>query len=123
MKDCPYCKSDVSHLRKEGRPVPLLEVYGPTSKGMPSEHPLYYVHCHVCYAEGPLAGTSEEAVTLWNKRFSNFDEFRAIRVLTRAYRALSREGWEEGPNDEEARDAIHNFLCDIGEDPNEQSHN
>lgn len=37
--------------------------------------------------------------------------------LIRAYHAMGRQGWEEGPSSEEIRTGLHNVLCNLDLDP------
>lgn len=37
----------------------------------------------------------------------------ANRLLRRAYRAMSREGWEDGPTYEEVRTELNDYLANL----------
>lgn len=52
VKPCPFCGSDYS----------LLELWS------------WFVTCPVCKTKGPSGNSEEEAIKLWNDRFTGFTE-------------------------------------------------
>ena len=51
-KSCPFCRSTNVSVSEYGRSLDTQ----------------FHVHCNECQADGPIANTKAEAITLWNDR-------------------------------------------------------